>query len=68
MYCIVMFIEFMFVIIGILFGSIVIVENVCNLVGFVLGGVIYFVIVFYYWGMVYLVLVGFMFIVLIFLL
>lgn len=68
MYCIVMFIEFMFVIIGILFGSIVIVENICNLVGFVLGGVIYFVIVFYYWGMVYLVLVGFMFIVLIFLL
>lgn len=68
MYVVVMFIEFMFVIIGILFGSIVIVENVCNLVGFVLGGVIYFVIVFYYWGMVYLVLVGFMFIVLIFLL
>lgn len=63
-----MFIEFMFVIIGILFGSIVIVENICNLVGFVLGGVIYFVIVFYYWGMVYLVLVGFMFMVLIFLL
>lgn len=68
MYVVVMFIEFMFVIIGILFGSIVIVENICNLVGFVLGGVIYFVIVFYYWGMVYLVLVGFMFIVLIFLL
>lgn len=53
---------------GTLFGSIAIVENICNLVGSVLGGAIYSATVSYYRGMAYLVLAGFMLIALILLL
>lgn len=62
------FTKFMFVTTGTLFGSIAIVENICNLVGSVLGGAIYSATVSYYRGMAYLVLAGFMLIALILLL
>lgn len=68
MHVAVTFTEFMFVTTGTLFGSIAIVENVCNLVGSVLGGAIYSATVSYYRGMAYLVLAGFMLIALILLL
>lgn len=47
-------------IIGTLFGSIAIVENICNLSGAVLGGAIYSTTVSFYRGMAYLILAGFL--------
>ncbi|XP_062596875.1 proton-coupled folate transporter-like [Saccostrea cucullata] len=45
---------------GTMFGSIAIIENICNLSGSVLGTAIYSATVYYYRGMAYLVLAGFM--------
>ncbi|XP_061174310.1 proton-coupled folate transporter-like [Saccostrea echinata] len=50
---------------GTLFGSLAIVENICNLTGSVLGGAIYSETVSFYRGTVYLVFAGFAFLALI---
>jgi predicted outer membrane repeat protein len=47
-------------IIGTLFGSIAIIETICNLSGTVLGGAIYSATVSFYRGMAFFILAGFL--------